>query len=132
MREGQPHGDQTRESQPEAVKDNPPVAPKAQRPIRVSLNRRELGATLEMLVGLVEQVSVDLGASPYIATIGRSRSRLKRPPMRGGRFARWPVTVNVAPAAGQPKYFRVPTFRQPGPPLSHAVRGGSKRYDRRR
>jgi len=25
---------------------------------------RELGVTLEMLVGLVEQVSVDLGASP--------------------------------------------------------------------
>jgi hypothetical protein len=28
---------------------------------------RELGVTLEMLVGFVEQVSVDLGASPYIA-----------------------------------------------------------------
>jgi hypothetical protein len=33
-----------------------------------SAHRRELGATLEMLVGFVEQVSVDLGASPYIAT----------------------------------------------------------------
>jgi hypothetical protein len=28
----------------------------------------ELGVTLEMLVGFVERVSVDLGASPYIAT----------------------------------------------------------------
>jgi hypothetical protein len=33
-----------------------------------SAHRRELGITLEMLVGFVEQVSVDLGASPYIAT----------------------------------------------------------------
>jgi hypothetical protein len=33
-----------------------------------SAHRRELGVTLEMLVGLREQVSVDLGASPYIAT----------------------------------------------------------------
>ena len=31
-------------------------------------HRRERGVTPEMLVGFVEQVSVDLGASPYIAT----------------------------------------------------------------
>jgi hypothetical protein len=34
----------------------------------LSAHRRELAVTLEMLVGRVEQVSVDLGASPYIAT----------------------------------------------------------------
>jgi hypothetical protein len=31
-------------------------------------DRRELGVSLEMPVGLVEQVSADLSASPYIAT----------------------------------------------------------------
>jgi hypothetical protein len=35
--------------------------------------RRELGVSLEVLVALVEQVSADLGASPYIATDRRSR-----------------------------------------------------------
>jgi hypothetical protein len=34
----------------------------------LAAHRRELGVTLEMLVGLIEQVSVDLGASPRIAT----------------------------------------------------------------
>jgi hypothetical protein len=29
---------------------------------------REIGVALEMLVGIGEQVSVDLGASPYIGT----------------------------------------------------------------
>jgi hypothetical protein len=38
-----------------------------QRPL-LAARRRELGVTLEMLVGLREQVSVDVGASPYIAT----------------------------------------------------------------
>lgn len=42
----------------------------ATKPVRAlrSAHRRELGVTLEMLVGFVEQVSVDLGASRYIAT----------------------------------------------------------------
>src|SRR5436305_15343083 len=39
MREGQPPGDQTRESQPEAVKDNPPRAPTTQRLSSFSLKR---------------------------------------------------------------------------------------------
>jgi len=34
------------------------------RTVSRSAQWRELGVTLEMLVGLVEQVSVDLGASP--------------------------------------------------------------------
>jgi len=34
----------------------------------LSARRRELAVMLEMLVALAEQVSVDLGASPYIAT----------------------------------------------------------------
>ena len=45
MREGQPHGDQTRESQPEAVKDNPPRAPTAQRLTSVSLKTGQVTRT---------------------------------------------------------------------------------------
>jgi hypothetical protein len=38
-----------------------------------SAHRRDLDVSLEVLVGLAEQVSVDLGASQYIAT-DRTRS----------------------------------------------------------
>ncbi len=44
--ESQPPGDQSRESQLEAVKDNPPRAPTAQRPTSFTLNNRAGGVRL--------------------------------------------------------------------------------------
>ena len=79
MREGQPHGDQTRESQPEAVKDNPPRAPTTQRLGSFSLNWREVAVGVEMPAGQAKQEpDDDAVVLPPLVMQGRTETSPER------------------------------------------------------
>jgi hypothetical protein len=72
LSQGQPIGDQTREGQPEAVKDNPPRAPEAQRPTSLSLkSRTELSRAADVRIEQVGNSEVWLAVGPTGARIPR-------------------------------------------------------------
>jgi hypothetical protein len=114
MREGQPPGDQTRESQPEAVKDNPPRAPTMQRRASVSLNcRAEVNVPGEGVVPMQLPASAGApgeGGEPsdrrrrsrgWVGAHDPDRGRLARkPPATGSEHNREFDRPRVSPSRG--------------------------------